>query len=238
MAKIYGLFGSMTGKVADVVMAVRNGEQIARKYQPIVTNPNTPAQTASRAKLKLMSQISAVMAPVIAIPRQGSVSSRNLFVKMNYGTTSYSADAATIALENVKLTKSVVSLSGLNATRTEGGDLSLALAPTAQGIFNRVVYAVFHRDISNRLVYDGSKVVSAPGESNTFPTEFGLGNSGYTQIVYAYGMRDNTQIARARFENMAVPTAEMVANLLVTRVLTEADVTVSETLGQIVPVAG
>ena len=110
MAKIYGLFGSMTGKVADVVMSVRNGEQIARKYQPIVTNPNTPAQVEARAKLKLMSQLSAVMASVIAIPRKGNVSSRNGFVKKNYQSLTYASQQADIALANVQLTDSVVAM--------------------------------------------------------------------------------------------------------------------------------
>lgn len=237
MAKIYGLFGSMQGKVADVVMAVRNGEQIVRKYQPVVSNPSTPAQVESRAKLKLLSQLSAVMAPVIAIPRQGAVSARNFFVKLNYGATSYSSDTATVNLTQVKITKSVVGLPVLNVTRVEGGTLSLALYPSPQQVFDRVVYAIFHRTDTNDLVYDGSRTVDTPGESNTYPASFALSSSANTQVVFAYGVRDNTEAARAKFAEMNVPTAEMIANLLVTRSLTEADVTLTETQVQIVPVS-
>lgn len=224
----------MTGKLADTVMSVRNGEQIARKYQPVVFNPSTPAQVAQRAKLKLLSQLSAVMAPVIAMPRVGSLSSRNLFTKVNFPAVAYSQETATASLENVKITKSVVGLPLLNATRAAGGDLSLAIYPSAQKIFDRIVYAVFHRSNNNDLVYDGSVVVDTPGANNTYETTFALASPGYNQIVYAYGVRDNTEAARAKFADMNVPTAEMIANLLVTRTLTESDVTLSETQGQIV----
>lgn len=238
MAKIYGLFGSMTGKVADVVMAVRNGEQIARKYQPVVTNPSTPAQVANRARLKLMSQLSAAMAPVIAIPRQGNISARNGFVKLNYGTTSYSGNNATVELTDVKLTKGVVGLPTLNTSRAAGGDLNLALTAAPQKVYDRVVYAVFHRSVNNDLLYDGSTVVSEAGESNTYPALFELPTGGFTQVIYAYGIRDNSEAARTKFANMSVPSAEMIATLLVTRSLSEVDVTLSETQAQIVEPLG
>lgn len=230
MAKIYGLFGSMQGKVADVVMAVRNGEQIVRKYQPIVSDPKSAAQVAVRAKLKLMSQLSAVMAPVIAIPRQGAVSSRNLFTKTNYVLASYADNNADIAITDVQLTKSVVGLPAISASR-EGSDVMVELFRSDTDI-SRMIYAVFVKDNNNRLRLINSVVVNEAGGANTYPTTIGVQTS-LPVIVLAYGVRDNTDAARAYFSNLTV-TAENVARVVTTRQLTEADLTLTETRGLLV----
>lgn len=232
MAKIYGLFGAMKGKTADVVMAVRYGEQIIRKYQPTVINPNTPAQVAARAKLKLMSQLSAVMAPVIAIPREGSVSSRNLFTKVNYGLASYSVDSASINLNNVQLTKSVVALPAIGAIRTETAINTYISNPQLVGGVNvdRIVYCLFEKEANDKLRFVTSRTVTEAGEGGAWAAlDFPLINSEV--VVLAYGMRDNTQQARAVFGDLTVISAEVVAKLIVTRTLTGNDVTLTETRG-------
>lgn len=226
MAKVYGLFGSMTGKLADVVMSVRNGEQIARKYQPIVLNPSTPAQIASRAKLKLASQLSAVLAPYIAMRKEGSVSSRNMFVKENYQFLAFSENTATAQLDKIQLTKSVVSLPAITASKT-GGDISVQLTSLSPEL-SRVVYVAFLRSDDNKLRYNGSVVVSNEGAGGRFAgTISALQDS--TSIVYAYGIRDNTEAARVTFGNMTLPSSVDIANLIVSRTLTESDVTLTET---------
>ena len=226
MAKVYGLFGSMTGKLADVVMSVRNGEQIARKYQPVVFNPSTPAQIATRAKLKLASQLSAVMAPYIAFRKEGTISSRNMFVKENYKLLTYSENTAAAQLENIQLTKSVVSLPSVTATNA-GGNISVQLDSVAPEL-SRVVYVAFARSDDNTLRYNGSIVVSIEGSTARFSgTINALQNAN--SIVYAYGIRDNTEAARVTFGNMTLPTSVEVANLIVSRNLTETDVTLTET---------
>ena len=237
MAKIYGLFGSMTGKVADVVMAVRNGEQIARKYQPIISNPKSDAQVASRAKLKLMSQLSAVMAPVIALPRQGSVSSRNMFVKKNYMAATYADSQADITLTNVKLTDSVVSLpniASINRGDTSGINVHLSGVPFLD--VNRVVYAMFIKQEDGTLRYFGSRVISDPGDSNIYTATF-----PYTAnecVFYAYGVRDNTEAARIAFGNMQAVTAETVAKLITSKTLLASDITLTETRAAILAAGG
>lgn len=219
----------MTGKVADAVMVVRNGEQIVRKYQPVVSNPNTPAQVENRAKMKLMSQLSAVMSPVIAIPRSGSVSSRNLFVKENYSLASFATDTATITLENVQLTKSVVALPTISATM--GADsLSVGLG-VADPELSRVIYSVFVKENDDKLRYVTSAVQSIAGVDNLFSTAIPVSQGNRPLVVYAYGVRDNTDAARVIFENMTTPTASAVAQIVVSRVLTDADITLTETRG-------
>lgn len=230
MAKIYGLFGAMTGKLADTVMSVRNGEQIARKYQPVVYNPSTPAQVAQRAKLKLLSQLSAVCAPVIAIPRQGAVSSRNLFTKKNYPLVSYNTDTASIDLNEVQLTSSVVALPPVLVSR--GGDnIDIFLASSAAAALDvdRVVYCIFEKQADEHLRLYASAVVTTPGANNQFPTS--IANSASSLVVLAYGVRDNTEAARAAFGNLEAPSATQVADLIVTRSMVESDITLTETRG-------
>ena len=230
MAKIYGLFGSMQGKVADVVMAVRNGEQIVRKYQPIVSNPNTAAQVKNRAKLKLISQLSAVMGPYIAIPRKGTASPRNQFFKKNYGLATYATETASVDLNNIKLTDSVVGLPSLRVTEAEG--VRTVRIQNSRGVdFDRVVYAFFKKEADESLRAIGSAVVSDGGQNNNFPTEVPIQAATDVMVIYAYGVRINSQAARVTFGNMTAPTAQDVAKLIVTRSLTESDITLTETQG-------
>lgn len=131
--KLSGFSGTGTGKLGASVFVVRNGEQIVRQYQPIVLNPKSTAQAAQRAKLKLASQLSAVLSNHI-VPFKESAdrgqSARNVFVKalFNSGAMSYNNNSAAADLTKVKLTPSnvdamnVVSggivVDGLNTTIT------------------------------------------------------------------------------------------------------------------------
>lgn len=233
MAKIYGLFGSMTGKLADTVMSVRNGEQLARKYQPIVYNPSTPAQIAQRAKMKLMSQLSAVMAPVIAIPRKGSISSRNLFTKKNFALTEYTDSTASVTLANIQLTDSVLSLPNVSATRGTT-DIEVALALQVAGL-SRVVYVAFVKQNDNTLRYHASTVVEKVNDRDEFVGT--IPTTSLNAVIYAYGVRDNTEAARVKFGNLEAPTAQSVADLIVTRTLLESDISLTETKGVELPIA-
>ena len=217
----------MTGKLADTVMAVRNGEQIARKYQPVVFNPSTPAQIAQRAKLKLLSQVSAVFAPVIAMPRQGAVSARNLFTKENFGSTTYSDNKADIDLLSLRITKSVVGLPNVVATAEVQG-LSVGLQSSVGDAFDRVVYVYIVRQGDDTIRYRASLVVEKSSDNPEF-TGTMTGVTDSRGVVYAYGIRDNSENARVVFGNMSVPTAQTIAQLLVSRTLLESDVTLSET---------
>lgn len=228
MAKIYGLFGAMTGKLADTVMSVRNGEQLARKYQPIVFNPSTPAQVAQRAKLKLISQLSAVMAPVIAMRKVGPISARNIFTKKNFAAATYSDNTASVNLESVKLTSSVVSLPDLSLVRA-ASTITASLVTASALDLSRVCYAAFLKQGDGALRLLAAPVVNASAENITFSTVINLEGSSDEVVVYAYGIRDNTEVARVVFGNLEAPTATDVARLLTTSVLTESDVTLTET---------
>lgn len=227
MAKIYGINGVITGKLGAAVYAVRNGEQISRQYQPKVANPSTGKQIEARAKLKLVSQLSAIMAPVIAMPRVGSVSSRNRFTKVNYSAASYASETAQIDLTAVQLTKSVVSLPPVILSR-EGTSLTIKLEGTFGLNVSRVVYAVFVKE-ADVIRYSGSRVVSVAGDENIYESTFVMDSADADVFVYAYGVRDNTEAARVKFGNLTVLTAEEIAKIIVSKTLLESDITLTMT---------
>ena len=233
MAKFYNS-RVKTGRLAGSVFAIRNGETIERAYQPVVSNPNTPAQVAVRAKLKVLSQLSAVLAPAIAMPRVGSVSTRNRFTKENYLLTSFATDTASIDLTNVQLTKSVVALPSVVVQRSES-NFSLSLSNVTPLALDRVVYVVLAKSAGNKLRFVESTVVSTPGENFNFNGI--LPAVPESCVVYAYGIRDNNDRARVTFGNLSVLSAESVATLLTSRTLQETDVTLTETRGVNVPAA-
>lgn len=231
MAKFYGSLVKR-GKVGASVFAVRNGVTIERQYQPMVYNPNTPNQIAARAKLKALSQLSEVMASVIAIPRRGLVSPRNSFTKLNYGAVSYADDKASVNLSSIKLTEGILSLPTLQLGRSTTG-ISVQLTAAASE-YDRVVYAMFRRNADNTLLYVTSAVVEkGTGTTADFSTTLETSYTTQAFVVYAYGIRDNTDAARVAFGNIAVPSAEMVANLIVARTLLDSDVSLSETVAAI-----
>lgn len=233
MAKFYNN-RVKTGRLAGSVFAVRNGETIERAYQPMVANPQTPAQIEARAKLKLLSQLAAVVAPVIAIPRQGAVSSRNLFTKVNYSLTTYSGNEANIDIAAVQLTKSVVALPAVTATRSSGGGVTAGLQ-SLDSTLSRVVYALVAK-IDDRLHVVATRVATAAGATGPyFATSFPSATSDEAYVL-AYGVRDNSEKSKTRFGNLVSPTGEDIAKIIVTSELSEMDLTTTITRGtEVVP---
>ena len=129
--KINSVLGKMTGKVGNIVLTSVGGKVVGREYNPNVANPNTQPQQNTRSKFKLASQLSASMAPVIAIKKEGNVSARNLFVKENFPAIRYSQGVADINLNVVQLTKSQRSFVGFNADRSSGSAIVVELNDSA-----------------------------------------------------------------------------------------------------------
>lgn len=217
-----------TGKVGGSVFSIRFGETIERAWNPIVANPSTTAQVEARAKLKLISQLAAVLGADIAIPRQGAQSSRNLFVRKNYPLLSFSNLQAVIDLNRVQLTSSVIGMPSVVASRTEN-TIRVELSNIPSEV-SRVVYVGILKRTDGTLAVLGTTVVSDPGT----PAAAFLGSLPYSTgevVVLAYGVRDNTEYARATFGNLQAVTAEAIAKLIVNRTLLESDVTLTETVG-------
>lgn len=229
MGKAYGLFGTVTGKIGNVVMSSNAGKTIVRQYQPNVKNPSTVAQSEQRAKLKLMSQVSAALAPVIAINRNGLQSSRNLFIKRNFGYTMSESGVASVSYENLQLTSGSAGLPSISATRSATEGIKIQLSEAADSAISIVVYVLYKKTDESILQYVDSVVVETAGDDGKFP-----GVLPYTAgdaILYAYGMKALSATAAAKYQNYSVTNAEDVAQLVYSRNLTTSDYQFTMTRG-------
>lgn len=229
MGKVTSLYGKTTGKIGSIVFSTSGGETIAREYNPNVSNPNTSAQINQRARLKLMSQLSASLAPVIAIPKKGLVSSRNAFTKLNFDKSMAQNGVAQITYENVQLTNGNLGLPTIEATRALATGISINLAENATSAVSRVVYILYRKTSEQRLQFVTSVVVESAGANGTFPATL-----PYTEgdiVLYAYGMRDTSESASAKYGNMQVANALDVARLTAVRSISSEDFQFTETRG-------
>ena len=229
MAKQTSLFGKISGKIGSVVFSTSGGETISREYNPHVANPSTMAQVNQRARMKLMSQLSASLAPVIAIPKQGLVSSRNAFTKLNFENSMAKDGVAQITYENVQLTNGNLALPTIEAARAQGSGISINLAEDASSAVNRVVYILYRKTSEQRLQFVASVIAEGPGQNGNFPATL-----PYTEgdlVLYAYGMRDTSESASAKYGNMQVANAVDVARLTALRNISTEDFQFTETRG-------
>lgn len=227
--KLYGIGGVGTGKLGNQVFAVKAGEQIVRQYQPVVANPNTPAQVATRSKMKLISQVAAVVAPEIAIPADGLRTKRNMFIKENYDLMTFSDNTASINLESMQLTKGSLAMPALAVTAANN-QVHCEFAGNIQDGIDKVCFVVLNQDLNGKLRFETSRVVdvaSASAEADFLV----LGDNGENYAVLAYGIRPNSEKARLKLGEMSAPSSAAIASLIATRTLSETDVTLTETVG-------
>lgn len=227
--KINSILGKMTGKIGNIVVTSVGGEVIGREYNPNVANPNTSAQQNTRGKFKLASQLSAAMAPVIAIKKEGNVSSRNLFVQENFGSIRYAQGMADINLNVVQLTKSQRSFIGFNADRSSGTAIAVELNDNAGAALSRVVYIAYKKAADGSLILFDSKVCNTAGAEGKFNDV--LNYTADAVVLYAYGMKDLESGITSKFGNMSAPSAEDVAQLLVSNTENMASVQLTKTAG-------
>lgn len=226
MAKYNG--GSvLVGKVGSIVYRVRNGQTIASQYQPNVANPSTENQVQVRAKLKLLSQISASVGNVIAIARDGLKSPRNIFTKVNYQFTGYSDDAATIALQDMQLTDSAVALAGFSATR-DASKIHVELEESQSAAFDKVAWVVLKRNTAGALAVAVELLVN-PGDDGKFAQDLPLVEGDIT--IHAYGIKMESAAANAAFANYNIASASSLAKVVASRQLKASDYTLSQTRG-------
>lgn len=226
--KLNGILGKASGKLGSAVFATQGGQQVVRQYQPNVKNPNTEAQTMQRARFKLMTQLASSYANVIAIPRSGAQTSRNLFVKKNMPLVIGTQDGAQVVYENLQLTNGTRALPGIHVTR-DGGSLKIELVQSPSSTVNRVAYCAFSKDSEGQLALEKTIIVSVAGEGGTFPTT--VDNVDSDLIFYAYGMIDGGAAATTNFENYHVDSATDLAKLIAGRKLSLTDYQLTKTRG-------
>ena len=222
-----------SGKVGEMVLAQSGGECISREYRKNVSNPNTTGQVDARAKLKLMSQISAAMANVIVIPKKGLQSSRNLFVKKNYDLAVGFGAGVGIDYTRLQLTNGNAGFPQVKATKNGTTSIDVQLASSAAESVNRVVYNIFSKTDEGQLQFVDSLVVTDPGNDGTFPASLAAAEGDV--IIYGYGMKDLNSKATAKYGNYNVNTGEDIAKLFMQRTLKESDYKLTQTSGNEIP---
>ena len=236
--KLSGIAGTGSGKLGSQVYASVAGEQVVRNYQPKVSNPSTTKQVNQRARMKLMSQLAAAMASVIAIPRQGMKSSRNLFTKKNIALAQAAGGQAFAFLEGFQLTTGSTALPRVEITREDAGDdttkLVVNLRDNGTAVADRVVYNVFARSEEGELMLIHSTVCEDPGDDGDFAVEFDDYEGDL--FVYAYGMKDGNARAKASYGNYTVESGEDIAKLIMNRTLSTSDYNFTETQGNSIEV--
>lgn len=227
--KLYGYLKG-NGKLGNIVVSQVGGETIARDYQPNVSNPNTQMQVNQRGRFKLMAQIAAALAPVIAIPKKGLVSGRNQFVSRNIGQVYANDNVTSVSVENLQLTAGSSGLPAVVASRTAAaGSISVKLASSAAMACSRVVYCMFVKTSYERLQYVTSIVADDVDGDGLFAAQ--LPAVGADAVIYAYGIKDLNAAASAAYGNYGVQNGEDVARLILSRSLSMSDYSFTQTRG-------
>lgn len=229
MAIISSYLGKARGKIGNIVVVTSGGKTIAREYNPSVANPSTVSQMNQRARMKLASQLAAALAPVIAIPKDGLTSSRNLFIKKNMDEIIANNSQAQIIYENIQLTNGNASLPTITASRDAANKLTIQLQESAEAAVTRVVYIVYKKTAENTLQYLASSIVSEAGDNGLFPVE--LSNMAGELVIWAYGMKDMSASATARYGSYSVDNGEDLAKLIMTRSISAGDFQFTKTRG-------
>lgn len=234
--KLSGIAGTGSGKLGSMVYATVAGEQVVRQYQPVVANPSTIMQVNSRSKLKLASQLAAALSDVIVIPKQGLKSSRNLFIKKNYGLLAASNGVAQISYENVQLTAGNGGLAAITASRNGENVLTISLQDAAAPAISRVVYIVYKKTDEGELQMVKSAICGTPGDDRDFECEIAA-TSGEL-VLYAYGMKDASASASAKYANMQCSTGVDIARLVANRSISSEDFLFTGTRGATMDASG
>ena len=232
--KLHGIGGVGTGKLGSMVYSVRNGQQIVRQYNPIVANPSTAAQVEARSKMKLMSQLAAIVAPVIAINAEGLKSKRNLFISRNYQLAGYQEETAQIDMASVQLTKSNTAFPDFEVDRSNGQSIAVHLSEDATNLFDRVIYCAVISQADGSLRLWDDVLVTEAGAGGLFPAV--LPYTPNAIAVYGYGIRANNDDAKAAYANLKSGDAGKLAEILTSRSATLAAITSSETKGCVLEV--
>ena len=245
MGKVTSLYGKTKGKIGSIVFSTSGGETIAREYNPHVANPSTMAQVNQRARMKLMSQISATLSPVIVMTKEGLTSRRNKFVSKNFENSYALNGVAQISYENLQLTEGSIGLPQivLNAGTEDVRPFVYLASEPAQNVA-RVVYCVFEKTQENRLALVKSVIATErnpaghsgyyfyadmTGLSVSFPDVQAEFSKEY--VVYAYGMIDTSEKATARYGNLKVQSASDLATLVANRTISFKDYQFTQTRG-------
>lgn len=216
-----------SGKLGNMVVARVAGETIARDYNPTVANPNTNLQVGQRSRFKLASQVSAALADVIAIPRQGLKSARNLFVKKNFDNFVKVGDNSAVNLPALQITAGSIAPLVISIDRSQSTDLRVE--GTAPEGLSRVVYCLYKVTGDQKLQFVKSLIADEPGEDRDFAAS--TDKITGQMLILGYGIFDASASASAKYADYAVQSAQDIAQLVATRAISTADFRFTKTSG-------
>lgn len=238
MGKVTSLYGKTMGKIGSIVFSTSGGQTIAREYNPHVANPNTIAQINQRARMKLMSQLSACLSTSIVMQKEGLVSRRNKFTKRNMPACYASGGTAQITYENVQLTEGSLGLPQITAEFAVDADtgqenLKLSLASYAAINVARVVYNIYQKTDEGKLQLLYSAISNSASSSGSLFTVSTPASPFKNKelVIYAYGMVDTSERATANFGNLNVQNGSDLATLVASRTLSYEDYQFTQTRG-------
>lgn len=234
MGKVTSLYGKTTGKIGSIVFSTSGGETIAREYNPHVANPNTSAQIDQRARMKLMSQISASLASSLAYTKSGLVSARNKFVKRNFESSYALNGVAQCSYENLQLTEGNLGLPAIIVEAQAGAStrtINFGFSEEPSANIARVVWNVFTKTEEGKLNFFRSVIVSQRSSQGAYFLGSMAGIPQGDVVVYAYGMIDTSESATARYGELNVVTGSDLAKLIATRSISFTDYQFTQTRG-------
>lgn len=217
-----------SGRLGNMVVARVAGETIARDYNPNVANPNTNLQVGQRSRFKLASQVSAALADVIAIPRQGLKSARNLFVKKNFENFVKVGDNAAVNLPALQITAGSVAMDPF-AVERNSNNIHCELLSENLGTISRVVYNLYKVDENQQLAFVDSKIVERTDARDIFGGNLAAATGQI--LVLAYAISDTDASASAKYADYNVASGQDIAQLVATRALSTTDFRFTKTGG-------
>lgn len=235
--KLNGFVGKGSGKLGASVFAISGGKQIVRQYNPQVANPNTDAQVAQRAKLKLMSQLAADLSSAIAFAKQGLVSARNQFVSKNIGLVTWGLNKAQIPYEFIQLTPGGKVAPDATVSRvSQSATVTVQVSSSVDAAIKKVIVVAVDASEDERL-----KVVNIRVQGRASGGSFDPVNIEATTnecVIYVYGIESTSASNDPAYYDYAANNAADTAALSTTlRTLLSGAVT-TKTAGYVLPEVG
>lgn len=222
--KLQGIIGKGTGKLGASVFVVRKGVQIVREYTNRVTNPNTPAQVGQRAKFKLLTQLSAIVAGdgILFRNLNAGVSMRNAFMRANMGavTLAPTGDVALLDVSAVTLTdgRTTAPLAAFNRTN---GTLTVDVSESAMADIMGVGYAVITMPRTGGIIGYSARAQKAASATTITATITAPSTLMSVTNVLVWGYRFVDAAARARYESIVAGGEANVVELEFDRMVRE-----------------
>lgn len=230
-----------TGKKAGVITYKVGDDYLVREYNPQPANPRTEKQVQQRAKIKLLSQITALFRFIIAIFPSSGKSSRAIFARLNYPKITVPSTTAIIDYPSVSLTDSTRPITQVTKDvvfLTTGVRKLIGLPDEPTEDIKRVFYYLFSKTDNGKLCFV-DYYLSEIRWSSRNPLFFCWANASFEideqgkatkdYVVYALGMGDYTEEATTYWENLDVPNLELLGQIIAEGLIKDTDYYFTET---------